>query len=326
MDFKQKVIDNGLIEAILVNNYKPLREGMLNLSYLKDENTEFNIFLRCSKKLLNEITEEEIKQLIKNLPKRELNGFEFTYMDKVFFDILSREYILLNKGEKLEISPDDQHFINIFLEKIKEFQVDTYSFGYVSAIIDSIFKKESVHNYKPKSNQCISNFDVYFNDKLDLSFGKWIEIDLHDIVNVVSPDIIYYNSDIILHSIFFERPILTLMLEHYNLLEQLNWNIYPHLNNLSKLKILLPECERIFKTIDIPNNYLLNQFYMYIMKADNEQLEYPTTHLRNRYLHGDYDLDDSIQINCDRCLVEFLFTCLLYYKCKSNESKEFVCN
>lgn len=318
MDFKQKVIDNGLIEAILVNNYKPLRESMLNFPYPMDKNIELNDFLKDSKKLLNEITNEEIKQLIKNLPKRKLNGFEFAYIDKVVSDILSSRYILLNEGRKLEISADDYTYINIFLEQIIESQYDQIH-------IEITLKEIFVDNYKPDSNQCISNFDEYFNDKLDISFDKFIKTDLHDIANVLDSDIKHYEDNIILNSLIFDRSILTLLLEYYNLLEQLNWNIYPNLNNLSKLKILLPECERIFRTIDIPKNYLLHQFYVYIMTAGNEQLEYPTTQLRNRYLHGDYELDDS-KINCDRCLVEFLFTCLLYYKYKSNITKECVCN
>ena len=317
MCFKQKVIDNGLIEAILVNNYKPLREGMKKLASLKDKD-KFNSFLKDSKKLLKEITNEEIKQLIKNLPKRELNGFEFYYMDKFYSDILSKENILLNEGRKLEINADDWTYFNLFFEKIIESQTDK-----VTISID--FNEEFEWNHKPNSNQCIPNFDVYFNDKLDLSFDKFIKTDLHDIANVLDSDIKHYENDIILHSISFERSILTLLLEYYNLLEQLNWNIYPNLNNLSRLKILLPECERIFRTIDIPKNYFLYQFYEYIMRAGNEQLEYPTTQIRNRYLHGDYELDDS-KLIYDRCLVEFLFTCLLYYKYKSNITKECVCN
>lgn len=315
MHFKQKVIDNGLIEAILVNNYKPLKEDMQKLSSLKDKD-KFNFYLKDCKNLLNEITNEEIKQLIKNLPKRELNGIEFTSMDKVILDILSRGNILLNEGRRLEISADDRTYINIFLEKIKS-QFDEVTIN--------ISLEEFEFKDKPNSNPCISNFDVYFNDKLDLSFDKFIKTDLHDIANVLDSDIIHYEIYIILTSISFDRSILTLLLEHYNLLEQLDWNIYPNFNNLSKLKILLPECERIFRTIDIPKNYFLYQFYEYIMRAGSEQLEYPTTQLRNRYLHGDYELDDS-KIYCDRCLVEFLFTCLLYYKYKSNITKECVCN
>lgn len=304
MNRKQEVIKGGLLEIILFPLYSQLKTSIIKITKSKNSKEKIDQFKKYSKHILKEIQSEEIDELINNLSNRELNGFEFLYFLDTIDNLVEKKYIILNKGKKYNLTDTNINSLNKFSEKIKNEQMDkithTFYVGYGE----------------------IKDFESYFNDDYDISFDRYGHYNLKDFANVFSEDIDIYRTEILILSIGFDRTIMSGLVEELRMAHMLDLELYDKLSDLSKIKLILPECERIFKKVQLVVNVnkmpVLTQLYNLIMIAKREDLPYNTLSLRNKYLHGDYDGTNGNEIFIDRCMIEFLFTCLCFISSKNN--------
>ncbi len=313
MNRKQEVIKGGLLEIILFPTYPILKTSIINLTHSKEkiEQLETN-----SKHILKEIQKEEIDELINNLSNRELNGLEFLYLIDIIDKLLDKKYIILNQGEKYCLTSTNTNSLKKFSNKIKNEQMD-------EIVLEIPIDKNIINLVNCyDGDEEINDFEIYFNDDYDISFDCYEHYNFKRLFNVLSEDIDIYRPDIIILFITFPRSIMSRLVEEFRMAHMLDWELYGKLSDLSKIKLILPECERIFKKVQLVVNVnkipVLTELYNLIMKANREDLSYNTLSLRNKYLHGDYD--GAIVGKCliDRCMIEFLFTCLCFISFKNN--------
>lgn len=313
MNRKQQVIKGGLLEIILFLSYPQLKTSIIDIDKSKNSKEKVQQLEMDSKNILKEIQREEIDELINNLSNRELNGFEWIYLHNTLENLLDKEYIILNQGEKYNFTHTNTKLLKNFLNKIRNEQMSEFEY---SIPID----KNIINGYDGDAE--INDFEIYFNDDYDISFDYYKHCNLKRIFNVLSEDIDLYRTDIYELSFTFSRSIMSRLVEECRMAHVLDWELYGKLSDLSKIKLILPECERIFKKVQlvVDDNKMpvLTQLYNLIMKANREDLSYNTLSLRNKYLHGDYDGTNVNGFLIDRCMIEFLFTCLCFISFKNN--------
>ena len=304
MNRKQEVVKGGLLEIILFPSYSQLTNFIIKITKSKNSEEKIDQFKKCSKHILKEIQLEEINELINNLSNRELKGCEFLYFPEIIDNLVEKKYIILNEGKKYDLTDTNINSLNKFSKKIKNEQMD-----------------EITHTIYVGDGE-IKDFESYFNDDYDLSFDWYGHYNLKDFCNVHSEDIDIYRSEILILSITFDRTIMSGLVEELRMAHMLDWELYGKLSDLSKIKLILPECERIFKkvqsVVNVNKRPVLTQLYNLIMIANREDLPYNTLSLRNKYLHGDYDGTNGNEIFIHRCMIEFLFACLCFNSFKNN--------